>query len=85
MKHFYVHGNLYSWVLTLLSLSVFGIFAETPKTAKIAFTSTRDGNAEIYLMNPDGSEQVNLTQSRHHEIGPAWAPTGKHILFTNAR
>lgn len=83
MKHFYVHGNLYSWVLTLFSLSVFGIFADAPKTAKIAFTSTRDGNAEIYLMNPDGSEQVNLTQSRSHETQPAWSPTGEHILFNS--
>ena len=47
MKHFYVHGNLYSWVLILLSLSVSGIFADLQP-----FTSTRDGNAEIYLMNP---------------------------------
>ena len=83
MKYFHIHGNLYSWVLTLLSLSVFGIFAEAPKTAKIAFTSTRDGNAEIYLMNPDGSEQVNLTKSRSHETQPAWSPTGEHILFSS--
>ena len=81
MKHFYVHGNLYTWALILLSLSVSSIFADAPKTAKIAFTSTRDGNAEIYLMNPDGTEQVNLTQSRNHQVGPAWSPTGKHILF----
>lgn len=83
MKHFYVYGNLYSWVLILLSLGVSGIFADAPKTAKIAFTSTRDGNAEIYLMNPDGSEQVNLTQSRSHETQPAWSPTGEHILFSS--
>lgn len=83
MKHFYVHGDLYSWVLILLSLSVSGIFADAPKTAKIAFTSTRDGNADIYLMNPDGSEQVNLTQSRSHETQPAWSPTGEHILFNS--
>ena len=81
MKHFHVHGNLYSWVLILLSLSVSVIFAEVPKTAKIAFTSSRNGNGEIYLMNPDGSEQVNLTQSRSDEARPAWSPTGEHILF----
>jgi TolB protein len=28
---------------------------------KIAFTSHRDGNAEIYTMNPDGTDQMNLT------------------------
>ena len=81
MKHSHVHRNLYSWILILLFLSTSVIFANAPKTAKIAFTSTRDGNNEIYLMNPDGSEQVNLTQSRSHEARPVWSPTGEHILF----
>ena len=51
--------------LTLLMLMFGGVcqvFAEAPKTPKILFTSHRDGNREVYMMNPDGSEQVNLTQ-----------------------
>src|SRR6267378_5620417 len=28
---------------------------------RIAFTSDRDGNQEIYLMNPDGTNQTRLT------------------------
>ena len=30
---------------------------------EIAFTSTRDGNRELYLMNPDGSQQFRLTSN----------------------
>src|SRR2546426_159580 len=30
---------------------------------KIAFTSERDGNREIYAMNPDGSSQTRLTST----------------------
>ncbi len=30
-------------------------------TSQIAFTSDRDGNDEIYVMNDDGSGQTNLT------------------------
>ena len=30
---------------------------------KIAFTSTRDGNLEIYVMNADGTDQVNRTNN----------------------
>ena len=51
--------------LTLLVLMFGGVcqvFAEAPTMPKILFTSRRDGNYEIYMMNPDGSEQVNLTQ-----------------------
>src|SRR5947209_10998016 len=30
-------------------------------SGKIAFSSNRDGNLEIYVMNPDGTGQTNLT------------------------
>jgi Tol biopolymer transport system component len=33
----------------------------SPDGAKIVFVSDRDGNAEIYVMNADGANQVNLT------------------------
>lgn len=32
---------------------------------KIAFQSERDGNREIYIMAPDGSNQTRLTFVRH--------------------
>ena len=59
------------------------VFAKAPKTAKIVFTSTRDGNSEIYIMNPDGSKQVNLTQRPSSDYAPVWSPTGEHIAFTS--
>ena len=60
-------------------------FARAPATAKIAFTSARDGNREIYLMNPDGSDPVNLTRHRADDLSPAWSPTGAQLLFTSDR
>ena len=61
------------------------VYAQAPETAKIAFVSKRDGNAEIYIMNPDGSQQVNLTQHPAEDYGPAWSPNGKQILFSSNR
>ena len=61
------------------------VFAEAPKTPKILFTSARDGNYEIYMMNPDGSEQVNLTQHPAIDLDAAWSPTGEQILFVSDR
>ena len=69
--------------LVLSSVSI--VFANAPATPKIAFTSDRDGNLEIYTMNPDGSEQVNLTRHPASDFQPAWAPTGRQILFTSNR
>ena len=61
------------------------VLAKAPETAKIVFTSRRDGNFEIYSMNPDGSDQKNLTQHRAKDTSPVWSPTGKQILFTSDR
>ena len=61
------------------------VLAKAPETAKIVFTSRRDGNFEIYSMNPDGSDQINLTQHRANDASPVWSPTGEQILFTSDR
>ena len=42
---------------------------------KIAFTSNRDGNREIYVMNDDGSGQANLTNNPADDSQPAWSST----------
>ena len=79
---------LFIFFLTLLMLICGGgyrVFGKAPTTPKILFTSTRDGNREVYMMNPDGSEQVNLTQHRAGDMGAVWSPTGEQILFVSDR
>lgn len=56
-----------------------------PMGPKIAFETVRDGNYEIYLMNPDGSEQTNLTRHPAWDAAPAWSPDGKRIAFVSDR
>ncbi len=72
-------------LLLVMFWGVYGVLAEAPTTPKILFTSARDGNYEIYMMNPDGSEQVNLTQHPATDLGAVWSPTGEQILFVSDR
>lgn len=69
----------------ILNTNVYSVFAKAPNTPKIVFTSLRDGNREIYTMNPDGSEQVRLTQHPGNDLQAVWAPTGEKILFISDR
>ncbi|MDE0087834.1 MAG: hypothetical protein OXU23_19075 [Candidatus Poribacteria bacterium] len=72
-------------VLFVFSSSA-SVWAKIPETAKIAFTSTRDGRTEIYLMNPDGTVPVNVSQHAGAEdYNPVWSPDGKQILFISDR
>jgi Tol biopolymer transport system component len=55
--------------------------AWSPDGSKIAFITNRDGNNEIYTMNPDGTGQTRLTNTTTDERFPAWSPDGSKIAF----
>jgi len=58
--------------------------ASTPagdSAGRIAFSSNRDGDFEIYVMNADGSGQTRLTSNSVHDFRPAWSPDGEQIAF----
>ena len=48
---------------------------------KIAFGTNRDGNNEIYTMDADGSNQINLTNNAAEDHSPSWSPDGTKIAF----
>ncbi|MYE90366.1 hypothetical protein F4X33_15365, partial [Candidatus Poribacteria bacterium] len=60
----------------------------SPDGERIAFSSDRDGNREIYVMDADGGNQQNLTNNRHNDINAAWfnspfsvSPAGKKFTI----
>ena len=56
-----------------------------PDQGRIAFSSYRDGNLEIYVMNTDGSDQTNLTNNDAADWDPSWSPDGSRIAFSSER
>ena len=69
-------------------LFITAAIAQTPTlraNGKIAFTSDRDGNREIYVMNPDGTGQVRLTNNNIIDDHPTWSSDGRKIAFLSQR
>jgi Tol biopolymer transport system component len=63
-----------------------GLLRQQPaQPAWIYFVSTRDANAEIYRMRPDGSQAVNVTQNRALDAAPLLSPDGTWLAFTSRR
>ena len=54
-------------------------------TGRIVFTSFRDGNAEIYVMDAHGRNQERLTNHRAYDGYPDWSPDGTKIAFVSNR
>lgn len=53
---------------------------------KICYQSRRDGNSELYMMDADGSNAVNITRTASEdEIYPHISRDGKRVCFTVVR
>jgi Tol biopolymer transport system component len=65
-----------------------GIHPEiSPDGRKLAFSSDRDGNYEIYVLDltVSGATPVRLTTATGEDVGPSWSPDGSSIAFTSHR
>lgn len=52
---------------------------------QIAFSSKRDGNTELYLMEADGGGQRRLTNHRAIDYAPSFSPDGRMLAFVSDR
>ena len=73
--------------LLVLDESASLVLAEPPTTPKIVFTSARWhlNKRDIYVMDINGHNEVNLTNHPADDLSPTWSPTGEHILFVSDR
>lgn len=55
----------------------------SPDGTRIAFTSNKEGNYDIFVMDTDGSKITRLTTSKANEKEPSWFPDGKHIAYSS--
>src|SRR5206468_7225467 len=48
---------------------------------KIAFVASNSGQYDIYAVSPNGTGQVNLTQSPEDDYDPTWSADGNKVAF----
>ena len=83
-------GDRMTVVPVIVGILILGTLMSTQETfstsfpgenGKIAFRSTQDGNAEIYIMDLDGTNQQRLTQSNAFDDRPRISPDGNKIVW----
>ena len=82
MPQRYIFAHLIFARVMVLGLTP--LLAEVDAQTRIAFSSDRNGNWDIYVMDTDGKNPRNLTNHPDDDTAPTWfgsafavAPTGK--------
>jgi len=57
----------------------------SPDGTKIAFSSNRDGNYAIWVMDANGNSPTNVADLELNAYRPVWSPDSKNILFSAQR
>src|SRR5205807_1730972 len=88
-----MHRNVSNvwWLAAALGLALAGCGSDStapsgrPAAGQIAFSTDRDGNPEIYVMNADGAGVRNLTNNPAGDARADWSPDGTRIAFYSDR
>ncbi|MEP7226006.1 MAG: Ig-like domain-containing protein [Gemmatimonadales bacterium] len=59
--------------------------ALAPDRTRVAFSSNRSGNFDLFLMDADGRNLRRLTTAAGNEGDPAWTPDGAQIVYAATR
>ncbi|MDE0504722.1 MAG: DPP IV N-terminal domain-containing protein [Candidatus Poribacteria bacterium] len=74
-----------SLFLLIFALTVASDSAAQGLDSRIVFASNRDGDWDIYSMDVNGENLLQLTNHRTSDEYPAWSPDGKRIAFNSNR
>jgi TolB protein len=78
-------GTLHAVAVTENGLSHEEWGCWSPDGLRVAFTSTRHENQELYVSDPDGRNVVRLTSDPALDAHPCWSPDADTIAFATDR
>ncbi len=55
--------------------------AWSPDGSKLACVADVEGNADVFVVNTDGSEPTEVTDTQFDERDPAWSPDGTKLVY----
>lgn len=67
----------------LLLLSLFAM--NTWSAGTVSFTSDRTGNLDIYIIDTNGENLINLTNHPADDYSPSWSPDGRSMAYVSER
>lgn len=85
MKRKLIYTPLQTTVIFVYFLLAVGFYAQAFDATHIAFTSERDGNPEIYIMDTNGENLQNLTNHPARDWQSAFSPDGQWMAFVSNR
>lgn len=81
-----IDGSNIKYLASLTDIKELGIIKAlsiswSPDGKKIAFSSDKQGNFDIYIINADSTNLTNITNTENNEALPSWSPDGLYITF----
>lgn len=68
------------------TLFLFSLFiVNTTSAGTISFTSDRTGNLDIYIIDTNGENLINLTEHPADDYSPTWSPDGRLMAYVSER
>lgn len=83
MRRCFVSVVLILLLLTTATSATTSRAAFAGRNGRIAFSSYREGQLDIFTMQPDGGSLRNLTEDPEPDFQPAWSADGSRIAFVS--